>query len=117
MATHSSFPPATPETMRAEHQRYFTFFNISLMLAGLTFIELILIVLPFTGTFLYTSLVFLSLIKFAAVIWYFMHLKWDQMMLSGIFISGLLLASLTVIALILIFQEEITNLRGIDGGG
>jgi cytochrome c oxidase subunit 4 len=99
----SGFSPASIATLEGEKKRYFTFFNVILTLIGLTFLELIIIILPFHEYVLLTGLVVLSIIKFGLVIWYFMHLRWDQIFLTALFMLGLILASGTVAVLYLLF--------------
>lgn len=102
-AAKSGFSPASREVIEGESKRYFTFFNVILTLIALTFLELILIILPFHHLVLLTGLIVLSIIKFGLVIWYFMHLRWDQIFLTALFVLGLILASGTVAVLYLLF--------------
>src|SRR5690606_18245015 len=95
----------------AESKRYFTFFNLSVALVAITFVELILIILPFPKALLITTLVVLSLAKFVGVVWYFMHLRWDRLLLTLLFILGLTLAGGTVAALLFLIGEEEQNPR------
>lgn len=99
----AGFPPASKEVLEGESKRYLTFFNVILILIALTFLELILIVLPFHHIVLLVGLIVLSLVKFVLVVWYFMHLRWDQIFLTALFVLGLVLASGTVAALLLLF--------------
>ncbi|MGB0743624.1 MAG: cytochrome C oxidase subunit IV family protein [Opitutales bacterium] len=99
----AGFAPASKEIIEGESKRYFTFFNVILALIVLTFLELIIIILPFHQYLLLAGLVILSIIKFVLVIWYFMHLRWDQIFLTALFILGLVLASGTVAVLYLLF--------------
>lgn len=99
----SGFSPASKQVLEGEHTRFFTFFNVILTLIGLTFLELILIILPFHHLVLLTGLIVLSIVKFGLVIWYFMHLRWDQIFLTALFMLGLILASGTVAVLYLLF--------------
>lgn len=99
----ANFSPASQETLQGESTRYFTFFNVIMTLIALTFIELIIIILPFHEYVLLVGLVVLSLIKFGLVIWYFMHLRWDKIFLTALFMLGLILATGTVIALMCLF--------------
>jgi|GEM_PF-1254587 cytochrome c oxidase subunit 4 len=99
----AKFSPASEATLKGESTRFFTFFNVILTLIGLTFIELIMIVLPFHQYVLLAGLLILSVIKFILVIWYFMHLRWDQLLLSALFILGLILATGTAIVLYFLF--------------
>lgn len=103
-ADSGSLPPIPKESLRAESKRYFTFINVILFLTGLTFIELILIILPFHGALLLSSLIVLSVIKFTVVVWYFMHLRWDKKLLTVVFMIGLLIAFGTVYALVHLFD-------------
>jgi cytochrome c oxidase subunit 4 len=108
----SGFSPASTATLEGEKKRYFTFFNVILTLIGLTFLELIIIILPFHQYVLLTGLVVLSIIKFALVIWYFMHLRWDQIFLTALFMLGLILASGTVAVLYLLFPAGESTTTG-----
>lgn len=109
----SEFHPAPEHVLRDENRRYFKFIDVILALTAITFIELILIILPFASYVSFSALVFLSIFKFAAVIWYFMHLRWDKKLLTLLFIGGLVLAFGTVFALIHLFEapppEEVTE--------
>ncbi|HKK17675.1 MAG TPA: cytochrome C oxidase subunit IV family protein [Opitutales bacterium] len=107
----SKFSPASDKTIKDESSRFFTFFNVILTLIGLTFLELIIIILPFHEYVLLTGLIGLSIVKFVLVIWYFMHLRWDQIFLTALFMLGLILASGTVAVLYLLFPagESVTG--------
>ncbi|MCC5833870.1 MAG: cytochrome C oxidase subunit IV family protein [Opitutales bacterium] len=89
-----------------EHQKYFTFFNVSIALIMLTAIELVIVYVPIHPGIVMGSLVVMSLIKFLAVIWWFMHLRWDMILCTLVFLSGLIIATGTVIALMLLFSED-----------
>ena len=88
-----------------EHQKYFTFFNLSIALIAITGIELVIIYLPFHIAIIWTSLGVLSLFKFFAVIWWFMHLRWDKILCTIFFLMGLVVATGTVAALMLLFEK------------
>ena len=111
---NDNFSPASKATLEGEQTRYFTFFNVILTLIGLTFLELILIVLPFHQYVLLAGLGVLSIIKFVLVISYFMHLRWDQILLSALFILGLILATGSAIALYFLFPAG-ESAAGIGG--
>lgn len=102
-AAKNTFSTISRETLEGESKRYFTFFNVILTLIAMTFLELIMIILPFHEYVLLAALVVLSVVKFGLVIWYFMHLRWDQIFLTALFMLGLILASGTVAALMLLF--------------
>jgi len=104
---HAVEPSADQEFLDAEQKKYFTFMNLAFLMTALTGIELVIIFLPFPGSVLiFGSLVFLSLIKFVGVIFWFMHLIYDGKLLTVIFLFGMLLASGTAAALLLLFTDS-----------
>ena len=105
-AVSKNFTPASETTLQGEQQRYFVFFNLAVALVALTFVELIIIILPFPKALLATALVILSLAKFVGVVWYFMHLRWDKYLLTLLFIMGLTLAGGTVAVLLFLFEPH-----------
>lgn len=111
-STNAEFTPAPDETIKDESKRFFTFFNVILTLIGLTFIELVMIVLPFHEYVLLAGLLVLSAIKFLLVIWFFMHLRWDKILLTALFVLGLVLATGTVIALYNLFPAGESTMGG-----
>lgn len=105
--SHTAEHTVDREFLLAEQKKYFTFMNLAFLMTALTGIELVIIFLPFPGSILiFGSLVFLSLIKFIAVILWFMHLIYDGKLLTVIFLSGMALASCTSTALLLIFSDD-----------
>lgn len=101
---------ATPSTTShvdpivEESKKYFTFFNLSIFLIAVTAIELVIVYIPVNSYLVYTSLIVLSLFKFAGVIWWFMHLRWDRLLCTVLFLIGFFLAAGTVTALLLLFE-------------
>jgi heme/copper-type cytochrome/quinol oxidase subunit 4 len=93
--------------LKEEQKKYFTFMNLAFLMTALTGIELVLIYLPFPGSVvLVGSLIGLSLIKFFGVILWFMHLIYDHRLLLVIFAVGMIFASATATALLLIMDES-----------
>lgn len=86
-----------------EHKKYFTFFNLALALIAITAVELVVVYVPLPFWIVISSLIILSAVKFAGVVWWFMHLRWDRIFLTLLFILGLAMAFGTVIALLLLF--------------
>jgi cytochrome c oxidase subunit 4 len=89
-----------------EHQKYFTFFNVSLALILITAIEIVIVYLPMPTFVVFSALAILSLMKFLAVIWWFMHLRWDEAICTVLFMIGLLIATGTVTALMFLFETD-----------
>ncbi|MEM0966144.1 MAG: cytochrome C oxidase subunit IV family protein [Verrucomicrobiota bacterium] len=100
-------PSVDKEFLIAEQKKYFTFMNLAFLMTALTGIELVIIFLPFPGSWLiFGSLIFLSLVKFVGVIFWFMHLIYDGKLLTIIFLFGMALASGTAAALLLLFDDK-----------
>ena len=89
-----------------EHEKYFTFFNLSIFLVAVTGVELVIIYFPFNPVFVYTSLMVLSVLKFVGVVWWFMHLRWDRILCTILFLMGMVLATGTVTALLFLFEHD-----------
>mgnify|MGYP006283302181 CR=1 FL=1 len=98
--------PLPKDQIKKENEHYHHFFNIAIVLSFITMIELVLIYLPFVQGLLFWSLVILSLGKFFAVIFIFMHLVYDKLLYTLMFAAGLILASGTVVALMLLFSPK-----------
>ncbi|GAB4282643.1 MAG: hypothetical protein Tsb0018_10790 [Opitutales bacterium] len=92
--------------IKEEAKRYHAFINLAFILAILTSTEIVIIFLPFASWLIVTSLVVLSLVKFFCVILWFMHLIYDRILLFLLFMSGLLIAVGTVIALMFLFSPN-----------
>ena len=73
MSGHSEDPVAE------ESQRFFTFFNLSMVLVAITGLEIVIIyVQSFEGSTIIGVLFATSILKFIGVVWWFMHLRWDE---------------------------------------
>jgi cytochrome c oxidase subunit IV len=107
-AMNATAQPAfdAPNPPAHEASRFIVFVRLALVLAVITGLEIILVNLPFVAWFLYGALVSLSLVKFLCVIFVFMHLRWDRVFCTLLFLIGLVLALGTVAALLALFQSE-----------
>jgi cytochrome c oxidase subunit 4 len=83
--------------------RFFVFVQIAMILAIITGVELLIIFLPFPKPLLIGGLVLLSAVKFMFVIFFFMHLRWDKVLLTCVFFIGLVLGGGTLWALVSLF--------------
>jgi len=112
MSGHSKDPIAE------ESKRFFTFFNLSMFLVAITGIEIVIIyVQTFDGSYIIGILFTTSVLKFIGVTWWFMHLKWDKILNTILFLMGLVIAVFTFFAVIymgdthpVIDQFEVTAL-------
>lgn len=95
MSGHSEDPIAE------ESKRFFTFFNLSMLLVAITGIEIVIIyVTTFDGASIIGVLFATSIIKFIGVVTWFMHLKWDKILNTILFLMGLVIALFTFFAVI-----------------
>jgi len=84
-----------------ESKRFFTFFNLSMVLVAITGIEIVIIyVQTFEGSSIIAILFATSILKFVGVVWWFMHLKWDKFLNTVLFLMGLVIALGTYFAVI-----------------
>jgi cytochrome c oxidase subunit 4 len=88
--------------------------QIAMLLAVVTGIEIVIIFIPLGDFVVYTSLAVLSAIKFLAVIFYFMHLRWDKVFCTVLFFIGLVLGGGTLAALIALFWTDRTEASADD---
>ncbi|MGB0371666.1 MAG: cytochrome C oxidase subunit IV family protein [Opitutales bacterium] len=92
------------DVLKDENDKYHTFINLGLFLAALTGIEIVIIFFPWNPWVIFWGLVILSVIKFICVIAWFMHLIYDKFVTTAVFMSGLIIATGTVIALVALFS-------------
>ena len=101
MSGHSEDPVAE------ESQRFFTFFNLSMILVAITGLEIVIIyVQTFEGSTIIGVLFATSILKFIGVVWWFMHLRWDKILNTVLFLMGLVIALGTFFAVIFMADEH-----------
>ncbi|BET67277.1 hypothetical protein ASA1KI_21950 [Opitutales bacterium ASA1] len=89
--------------------KFHVFMQIAMILAIVTGIEIVIIFIPVSDFWQYTTLAVLSLFKFLAVIFYFMHLRWDKVFCTVLFFIGLVLGTGTLLALLALFWHDRTE--------
>ena len=95
MSGHSEDPVAE------ESERFFTFFNLSMFLVAITGVEIVIIyVQTFDGSSIIGILFATSIVKFIGVVCWFMHLRWDKILNTILFLMGLVIALGTYFAVI-----------------
>lgn len=82
--------------------------KIAAVLALITLIEVVVYYLPSLAGALTTILIVLSAFKFSMVVLWFMHLKFDSVLFSYLFVGGLLIAGAVLIALLFLFGASHT---------
>ena len=94
----------TSHTRHGAHPTPFTYFKVAALLAALTGLEVgVFYIDALESAFLPIFLV-LSVFKFVLVVLFYMHLKFDSRLFSGMFVGGVLLAIVVAVALMSIFQ-------------
>ena len=90
-----------------EHPTWGTYWKIALILTVITAVEVSAFYIPAweTSAIYVPSMLFLSTIKFVLVVMYYMHLKYDHRLFKAIFTSSLVVAIVTIIALLLLFGK------------
>ena len=95
-------PPS--ESMHTGHPTPLTYVTVAMTLALITGVEVAIFYVTWLGYGIIPILVLLSGVKFALVVMFYMHLRYDARLFSGFFIGGLGLALLVVVALMGLFR-------------
>jgi cytochrome c oxidase subunit 4 len=111
MAADHTHPPLTHDALGnvspAEHTHpdWKTYRWVALILTLLTGMEVYIYYLPsFVKTKMFVpTLLVLSAIKFAIVVMFYMHLKYDAKLFRGLFAGPLTLAAFTIVGLLFLF--------------
>jgi cytochrome c oxidase subunit 4 len=106
MSAPDTHAPAAAAAGNHEPSKYHFYIKVAMILSVVTGIEVVLVYLPIAKWFVVTTLVTLSAGKFMAVIFYFMHLRWDKVFCTILFFIGLVLAGGTMWALLHLFGAD-----------
>jgi cytochrome c oxidase subunit 4 len=82
------------------HASVATYVKVAVVLTAVTVIEVAAIYIRALTPILIPTLLVLSLAKFALVVLFFMHLRYDSRVLSVLFVGPLLIAIAIILALI-----------------
>lgn len=89
------------DPVEEESKRFFTFFNLSMALVAITGIEIVIIYVQVFESMSIIGILFAtSIVKFFGVVYWFMHLKWDKVLNTILFLMGLVIALGTFFAVI-----------------
>ena len=90
------------------HASLKTYINVAIILAIITAIEVATLYVPgIPKAMLVSSLLIMSIIKFALVVGFFMHLKYDSSIMRAVFVGPLIIAILIILALMALFGAYI----------
>ncbi len=81
-----------------------TYFKVALILSAITAIEVGIFYITALGKGIIPVLTVLSIAKFALVAMFYMHLKYDSQLFSGMFVAGLAVATGVMFALMGLFR-------------
>src|SRR6266508_5076275 len=98
MATH-----AAPETIEHAHPGAQKYITIAVILSVITAVEVAVWYINALRPVLPPILIALSAVKFALVILYYMHLKFDHPIFTGLFLFGLATALFTFVGFLALF--------------
>jgi cytochrome c oxidase subunit 4 len=101
--------PALDEHHEHEHPGLGTYVNIAIFLAVITAVEVAIYYIDTFRGILVPTLVILSGVKFATVVGYFMHLKFDGKLLAMIFGSALVVSLAVYIATDIMMDHKAVN--------
>jgi heme/copper-type cytochrome/quinol oxidase subunit 4 len=90
--THTHAPETAHVDHTSGHPTWRTYVVVGFILTAITGLEVV------------PALLTLSAIKFAIVVLFYMHLKFDDRLFSRVFVAPLFLAALVVIGMIILFK-------------
>ena len=92
------------DNVHTGHPTPATYFKIAMILSILTAIEVAIFYVTQLGYAIIPILAILSIGKFALVVMYYMHLKFDSKIFSGMFFFGMFVATGVIFALMALFS-------------
>jgi cytochrome c oxidase subunit 4 len=97
--------PAHSATTEHKHPGPGRYVAVAVILALITGIEVLVYYLPSVKPVLVPILFIMSALKFALVVMFFMHLRYDNRLFSMAFVGPLVLASAVMVAILSIFHR------------
>ena len=103
--THAA---ADPPAHGGGHATVRTYINVAVALAIITAVEVATLYIPgIPNVFLVTSLLAMSAVKFFLVVGFFMHLRYDHIIMRVLFVGPLVIAIAIILALMALFSAFI----------
>ncbi|MBG73514.1 MAG: cytochrome C oxidase subunit IV [Chloroflexi bacterium] len=103
MTTKKNKTKNTNETHEHNHPQPITYFKVAMALVALTALEVVVFYFEWLGYLIIPVMAILSIGKFAIVVMYYMHLKFDEKLLTYVFMAGLILAIVVIFWLMALF--------------
>ena len=97
----------TPHVHHDEHPTWTIYWKVALVLTIITVAEVSAYYIPAweTSAIYVPSMLTMSAAKFAIVVMYYMHLKYDHKLFKSLFTGPLMIAGITLIALLFLFGQ------------
>jgi cytochrome c oxidase subunit IV len=92
-----------PEHTTEHHPGAAEYIKIGVILTAITALEVLVYYIHAIRPLLPPILIVLSIVKFAMVVGYYMHLKFDSRLFTGMFLFGLVTAAFTAIGFLALF--------------
>ncbi len=89
-----------------EHATVGTYIKIAVILTIITIAEVATFYVPIPRTPLIVSLILMSATKFFIVVGWYMHLRYDHRIFRRFFLTGLILASVMLVTMVLLFAYQ-----------
>lgn len=86
-----------------------TYIGVAVILAVLTALEVAVFYIPALKPALVPILVVLMIAKFALVVMFFMHLKYDDAIFSGLFTGPLVVSTAVVLAMLALYGKFVAG--------
>ncbi|MDA1080267.1 MAG: cytochrome C oxidase subunit IV family protein [Gemmatimonadetes bacterium] len=106
--TQAAHPPA-PAHATADHHEHPTWKQykwVAFWLTLITAVEVWVYYTPFKESSLFApTLLVMSAVKFTMVVAYYMHIKYDHWIFKRLFLLGLSIATVTILALLFLFGK------------
>ncbi len=105
---HSTAPAAGAHGAHEEHHPdWSTYWKVAVILTAITVMEVVCYYIPsfVASPWFVPTLLVLSAVKFAIVVLFYMHLKYDSKLYRALFTGPLLVATATLAALMFLFGK------------
>jgi cytochrome c oxidase subunit 4 len=91
------------------HPTWSTYWKVATILTVITVVEVWVYYIPaFVATKLFVpSLLIMSAVKFAIVVMFYMHLKYDHKLFRALFTGPLIIAAATMVVLLFLFAQVV----------
>ena len=104
MSQETQLSTENMESVHTGHPTPATYFKVAMILSAITAVEVGIFYLDFLSYGIIPILALLSIAKFILVAMYYMHLKFDSIIFSTLFVTGLVVAAGVVLALLALFS-------------